>query len=72
MYIANMNFGNYRIGDEVPENLPHNDERLARGLIREVKVIKPEETKVTRPKADVVKAIKNVIRKSKNETKSEK
>jgi len=62
MYIANMNFGKYREGDEVPENLPHNDERLERGLIREVKVVKPEVTKVT----------KNVIRKPKNERKQEK
>ena len=55
MYIASINFGIYRVGDEVPRDLPHNDERLARGLIREVKVINPIELKVD----------KNVKRKSK-------
>lgn len=62
MYIANMNFGKYRVGDDVPVDLPDNDKRLARGLIREVKVINPEETKV----------IKNVTRKSENKTKQDK
>ena len=62
MYIANINFGDYRAGEEVPKNLPNNDERLARGLIREVKTVKPVEEK----------AIKNVNRKSKNKTKSDK
>lgn len=62
MYIANMNFGKYRIGDDVPVDLPHNDKRLARGLIREVKVITIIETKAT----------KNVTRKSENKTKQDK
>ena len=60
MFIACMHFGDYRKGDEVPVDLPHNDERLQRGLIREVKIINPVvETKVT----------KNVERKSKSDTK---
>jgi hypothetical protein len=62
MYIANMNFGNYRTGDEVPADLPNNDQRLKRGLIREVKVVQPEETKAT----------KNVKRKSKSKSKQAK
>ena len=41
MYIANMHFGKYRKGDDVPYDLPNNDERLKRGLIREVKIINP-------------------------------
>jgi hypothetical protein len=45
-YIANIHFGSYRIGDEVPYDLPNNDERLKRGLIREVKTINPTEKKV--------------------------
>ena len=45
MYIANINFGKYRVGDEVPIDLPHNEDRLRRNLIREVKVINPTETK---------------------------
>ena len=72
MYIASMNFGDYRKGDEVPENLPNNDERLARGLIREVKVIKPEEVKVVEVKTvtpEEPKAAKNVVRKPKSESK---
>ena len=48
MYIANMHFGNYRKGDNVPIDLPNNDERLKRGLIREVKIINPVETKVVK------------------------
>ncbi len=67
MYIANMNFGDYRKGDEVPEHLPHNDERLERGLIREVKVVKPEEVKVVTPEEP--KATKHVTRKPKSESK---
>lgn len=59
MYIANMHFGNYRKGDEVPIDLPNNHERLKRGLIREVKIINPVETK----------AIKNVERKPVTKTK---
>ena len=62
MYIACMNFGKYKIGQEVPEDLPHNDQRLKRGLIREVKVVQPEETKAT----------KNVKRKSKSKSKQAK
>jgi hypothetical protein len=62
MYVASMNFGKYRAGDDVPMDLPHNDERLKRGLIREVKVINPVETKVT----------KNVNRKSKSKSKQAK
>ena len=62
MYIANMHFGSYRKGDDVPMDLPNNDERLKRGLIREVKIINPVETK----------AVKNVERKSKGETKQAK
>jgi hypothetical protein len=63
MYIANIHFGDYRAGDEVPEDLPHNSDRLKRGLIREVKVVNPVETK----------AKKNVNkRKPKNATKSNK
>lgn len=62
MYIASMNFGKYKVGQEVPADLPHNDQRLKRGLIREVKVVQPEETKV----------IKNVDRKSKSKTKQTK
>jgi hypothetical protein len=42
MYVANQHFGNYRIGDNVPVDLPNNDQRLKRGLIREVKVIQPQ------------------------------
>ena len=61
MYIANINFGKYRAGDEVPEDLPHNHDRLKRGLIREVKVINPVEKK-----ADVSK------RKPANKTKQRK
>lgn len=64
-YIASMNFGKYRVGDEVPADLPNNDERLKRGLIREVKTVKPEEIKET-------KVAKNVNRKSKNKTKQAK
>lgn len=48
MYIANMHFGTYRKGDVVPDNLPNNAERLERGLIREIKIIKPVETKGAR------------------------
>lgn len=62
MYIASMNFVKYRIGDEVPEDLPNNDDRLNRGLIREVKVINPVETK----------AVKNVNRKPKSKAKQAK
>ena len=62
MYIANQHFGKYRKGDEVPEDLPNNSDRLERGLIREVKVVKPEETK----------AAKNVKRKSKSKAKQAK
>lgn len=62
MYIANINFGKYRAGDEVPEDLPHNADRLSRGLIREVKVVKPVE----------IKAAKNVKRKSKSKSKQAK
>ena len=59
MYIANMHFGSYRKGDEVPIDLPNNQERLDRGLIREVKTINPVETK----------AVKNVQRKPVTKTK---
>jgi hypothetical protein len=45
MFIANVHFGKYRAGDEVPFHLPNNDERLKRNLIREVKVINPTESK---------------------------
>ena len=62
MYIANIHFGKYRAGDEVPEDLPHNDQRLKKGLIREVKVINPEEPK----------AKKNVKRKPKSKAKQAK
>ena len=62
MYIASMHFGDYRIGDEVPKDLPNNDERLTLGLIREVKVINPAEEKVS----------KNVNRKSKSKSKQAK
>ena len=62
MYIANINFGNFKVGQEVPEDLPHNADRLKRGLIREVKVVKPEESKAT----------KNVKRKSKSKSKQAK
>jgi hypothetical protein len=61
MYIANIHFGKYRIGDQVPMDLPNNDERLSRGLIREVKVINPEE----------LKAIKDVARKPKIKSKQD-
>ena len=61
MYIANINFGKYRVGDEVPDDLPHNNERLTRGLIREAKIVTPTETK-----SNVSK------RKSKNKTKQDK
>jgi len=64
MYIANTTFAcgsqTYRPGEEVPYDLPNNDERLKRNLIREAKVINPIEQK----------AVKNVARKSKNKTKS--
>ena len=62
MYIANMNFGKYRKGDEVPTDLPNNDDRLARGLIREIKTITPVEEKV----------VKNVSRKPKSKSKQAK
>lgn len=62
MYIANINFGKYRVGDEVPKDLPHNKDRLKRGLIREVKVVKPVEAK----------AVKNDKRKSKSKAKQAK
>lgn len=58
-YVASMNFGKYRVGDSVPVDLPNNDQRLARGLIREVKVITPVEIKVS----------ENVKRKSESKTK---
>lgn len=45
MFIANQHFGDYRKGDEVPADLPNNNERLQRGLIREIKVAPPIETK---------------------------
>jgi len=61
-YIANMHFGDYRKGDKVPIDLPNNDERLKRGLIREVKIITPVEKK----------AVKNVERKPKSDTKQAK
>ena len=54
-----MHFGSYRKGDEVPIDLPNNQERLDRGLIREVKTINPVETK----------AVKNVPRKPVTKTK---
>jgi len=60
MFIACMHFGDYRKGDEVPVDLPNNDERLQRGLIREVKIIKP---------VVETKAVKNVERKPKSDTK---
>ena len=63
MYIANINFGIYCAGDEVPEDLPFNSDRLSRGLIREVKVINPIETKAN---SNVSK------RKPKNKAKSDK
>ena len=70
MYIANMHFGKYRIGDEVPMNLPNNDERLKRGLIREIKVVAPIELKTET--YHVKEAAKNVARKSKVDTKQAK
>ena len=70
MYIANMHFGKYRIGDEVPMNLPNNDERLKRGLIREIKVVAPIELKTET--YQVKEAAKNVARKSKVDTKQAK
>ena len=63
MLVANQHFGNYRKGDTIPDDLPHNDERLQRGLIREVKIIKS---------VAETKAVKNVERKSKGETKQAK
>ena len=69
MYIAIMNFGSYRKGDEVPENLPNNDERLTRGLIREVKIVKPEIKEAKLIKPEFKKGAKDFIRKPKNETK---
>ena len=60
MYIANMHFGKYRKGDDVPMDLPNNDERLKRGLIREVKIINP---------VIEAKAVKNVERKPTRTTK---
>ena len=50
----------YKAGQEVPENLPYNDKRLAKGLIIEVKVVKPSEIK------------DDSQRKSKNKAKSSK
>ena len=65
-YLANAAFAcgshTYRAGDEVPVNLQNNDERLKRGLIREVKTVIPTEQK----------AVKNVNRESKNKTKQSK
>ena len=61
MYIANMNFGNFRKGDKVPDDLPYNNERLTRGLIREVKVVTPIETKsnaIERKPKDKAKQVK--------------
>jgi hypothetical protein len=50
MYIAVIGFTtgsqNFRVGDKVPKNLVYNADRLKRGLIKEVKVIEPNETKV--------------------------
>tara|TARA_R110000737_G_scaffold315143_1_gene325068 strand:- start:227 stop:418 length:192 start_codon:yes stop_codon:yes gene_type:complete len=59
MYIANMHFGKYRKGDDVPMDLPNNDERLKRGLIREVKIINP---------VVETKAVKHVDRKPARKT----
>ena len=70
MYIANIHFGKYRIGDEVPMNLPNHDERLKRGLIREIKVVAPIELKTET--YQVKEAAKNVARKSKVDTKQAK
>ena len=70
MYIASMNFGKYKKGDEVPADLPNNDQRLKRGLIREIKVVKPEEVKDVPIKK--AKVAKNVNRKSKSKAKQAK
>ena len=52
MYIAVIGFHcgsqSFKTGDKVPKNLPYNADRLARGLIKEVKVVKPKETKVVK------------------------
>tara|TARA_R110000850_G_scaffold147427_2_gene269652 strand:+ start:714 stop:941 length:228 start_codon:yes stop_codon:yes gene_type:complete len=52
MYIAVIAFTcgshTFKSGDKVPKDLPFNPDRLKRGLIKEVKVIKPNEIKVVK------------------------
>ena len=70
MYIALIGFvtgaNKFKAGDEVPKDLPFNPERLSRGLIKEVKIIKPQETKVIN---DASKLQSGNKRKPKNKTK---
>ena len=70
MFIANTTFAcgsqTYRTGDNVPYDLPNNDERLKRGLIREIKTVNPTEVKFN----PIEKALANVKRKPKNKTKA--
>ena len=73
MYIAVISFvtGGYsfKSGDEVPKDLPHNPDRLKRGLIKEVKVVKPQEIKAIK---DEFKPQSDNKRKPKNKTKRNK
>ena len=52
MYVAVIGFTcgthSFKSGEPVPKDLPHNPDRLTRGLIKEVKVVKPKETKVVK------------------------
>ncbi len=69
MYIAVIGFttGNqsFKTGDEVPKDLPFNPDRLSRGLIKEVKIVKPQETKASKDESK----LQSNKRKSKNKTK---
>lgn len=72
MYIAVIAFTcgshTFKSGDKVPKDLPFNPDRLKRELIKEVKVIEPNETKVVKDELHS----NNDKRKSKNSAKSKK
>ena len=74
MLIANIGFTcgshSFKAGDEVPKNLPHNADRIKRGLVREVKVVKPKETKVVKNEpTDSKRKSKNTTKRSKQSNK---
>ena len=73
MYIAVIGFTTgsqtFKAGDKVPKNLIYNADRLKRGLIREAKIVEPNETKVVK---DELLHSDNNERKSKNSAKSKK